>query len=136
MKRVLFSFFLIVVCPAAGLAAEADYPPPPQPGQTISVDDTIYGVLRTHRNLRGMLENRDVLEHEVDRARAGFGPRVDVSGRAGYGVISDSSSRFLDNDSQMWSVVGYSATLVQPIWDGFAARSRVRSAKSTLESVK
>ncbi|MDR2745796.1 MAG: TolC family protein [Desulfovibrio sp.] len=136
MKRVLFSFFLILVCPALGLAAEAAYPPPPQPGQTISVDDTIYGVLRTHRNLRGMLENRDVLEHEVDRARAGFGPRIDASGQAGYGVINDSSSRALDHDRQMWSVVGYSATLVQPVWDGFAARSRVRSAKSTLESVK
>ena len=136
MKRVLFSFFLILICPAFGLAAEANYPPPPQPGQTISIDDTIYGVLRTHRNLRGMMENRDALEHEVDRARAGFGPRIDVSGQAGYGVISDSTSRVLDHDRQMWSVVGYSATLVQPIWDGFAARSRVRSAKSTLESVK
>jgi adhesin transport system outer membrane protein len=130
------SLLLCFVCPAIATAAEAVYPPAPMPGQAISLDDTVYGVLRTHRNLRGMLENREVLGHEVDRARAGFGPRVDLSGRAGYGVISDSSSRALDHDRQMWSSVGYSATLVQPIWDGFAARSRVRSAKSTLESVK
>ncbi|MDR2573158.1 MAG: TolC family outer membrane protein [Desulfovibrio sp.] len=136
MKRLLFSLVLVFVCPVAGMAAEAAYPPPPMPGQIVSVDDTVYGVLRTHRNLRGMLENRDVLEHEVDRARAGFGPRVDLTGRAGYGISSTFTTRQAKDDKQLWSTVSYSATLVQPIWDGFAARSRVRSAKSTLESVK
>lgn len=36
----------------------------------------------------------------------------------------------------MWGLAGVSAKLVQPIWDGFATRSRVRSAQSTLDSVK
>ena len=36
----------------------------------------------------------------------------------------------------MWGMAGVSAQLVQPIWDGFATRSRVRNAKSTLESQK
>lgn len=50
--------------------------------------------------------------------------------------MSDSSTRSQNLDSQMWGKVGYSAQLVQPIWDGFATRSRVRTAKSTLESQK
>lgn len=83
-----------------------------------------------------MIENREVLDHEVRRAQAGFGPRVDVTGQAGGSVLSDSSTRSQNLDSQMWGKVGYSAQLVQPIWDGFATRSRVRTAKSTLESQK
>ena len=83
-----------------------------------------------------MIENREVLDHEVTRAQAGFGPRVDVTGQAGGSVLSDSSTRSQNLDSQMWGKVGYSAQLVQPIWDGFATRSRVRTAKSTLESQK
>ena len=34
------------------------------------------------------------------------------------------------------SVGSVSAKLVQPIWDGFATRSRVRAAQATLDSVK
>nr|WP_264467276.1 TolC family protein [Desulfovibrio desulfuricans] len=120
----------------AATAAETGYPPPPPAGKPLSVEDSIYGVLRNHHNLRGMIENREVLDHEVRRAQAGFGPRVDVTGQAGGSVLSDSSTRSQNLDSQMWGKVGYSAQLVQPIWDGFATRSRVRTAKSTLESQK
>lgn len=70
MKLLSFSLsVLALLLPAAVAAAEAAYPPPPPPGQPITVEDTVYGVLRTHRSLRGMLENRQVLEHEVDRPK-------------------------------------------------------------------
>ncbi|HIW01036.1 MAG TPA: TolC family protein [Candidatus Desulfovibrio intestinipullorum] len=111
-------------------------PPAPAPGSTLSVEDTVYGVLRYHRTLRGMQENREVLEHELDRARRGFGPRVDVNASGGWGVLSDSTTRSRDKDGGFYPTVNLSATLTQPIWDGFATRSRVRQAKSTLESQK
>ena len=137
MKELFFvPIVVLVLCVSPLLAAEANYPPPPQPGQPISVEDTVYGVLRTHRNLRGMQENREVLEHEVRRAQAGFGPRVDVTGRGGLSQYSDASTRNQDLDDRMYGYVGISARLVQPIWDGFATRSRVRAAKTTLESQK
>ena len=79
--------------------AESAYPPPPV-GQVITVEDSVYGVLRSNRALRGMQENRNVLEHEADRAKAGFGPRVDVTGRAGGSILSDSSTRSRDLDTQ------------------------------------
>jgi adhesin transport system outer membrane protein len=135
VKHIFVFTILLLAWAVAASAAESAYPPPPS-GQPVVLDDTIYGVLRTHRALRGLQENRDVLEHELDRARSGFGPRVDVTGQAGGSVQSDSSSRQQNLDRQMWGVGSVSATLVQPIWDGFATRSRVRSAKSTLESVK
>lgn len=137
MKELFFvPIVVLVLCVSPLLAAEANYPPPPQPGQPISVEDTVYGVLRTHRNLRGMQENREVLEHEVRRAQAGFGPRADVTGRGGLSQYSDASTRNQDLDDRMYGYVGISARLVQPIWDGFATRSRVRTAKTTLESQK
>ncbi len=119
--------------PASGKAV---YPPPPAPGAPVTLDDTIYGVLRYHRALRGMQENRQVLEHEVRRAQAGFGPSVDITGEAGGNLLSDRTTRDYDLDKQMYGIGEISGRLTQPIWDGFATRSRVRSAKATLESVK
>ena len=136
MKQTIWGVLFSLLLATAASAAETGYPPPPPAGKPLSVEDSIYGVLRNHHNLRGMIENREVLDHEVRRAQAGFGPRVDVTGQAGGSVLSDSSTRSQNLDSQMWGKVGYSAQLVQPIWDGFATRSRVRTAKSTLESQK
>ena len=110
-----------------------------RPGSTrahITVNDTVHGVLSSHRSLMSIKENRSALEHEVSKAQAGFGPRVDVSGSIGVGVLSDTTSRGLDVDDQWLSVGSVSAKLVQPIWDGFATRSRVRTAQATLDSVK
>ncbi|WP_337617760.1 TolC family protein, partial [Desulfovibrio sp.] len=100
------------------------------------MNDTVYGVLHNHRSLMSIKENRAVLEHELNKARAGFGPRVDVTGEIGVGVLSDTTSRGLNLDDQWLSVGSVSAKLVQPIWDGFATRSRVRAAQATLDSVK
>ena len=136
MKQIIWGALFSLLLATAATAAETGYPPPPPARKPLSVEDSIYGVLRNHHNLRGMIENREVLDHEVTRAQAGFGPRVDVTGQAGGSVLSDSSTRSQNLDSQMWGKVGYSAQLVQPIWDGFATRSRVRTAKSTLESQK
>ena len=136
MKQIIWGALFSLLLATAATAAETGYPQPPPAGKPLSVEDSIYGVLRNHHNLRGMIENREVLDHEVRRAQAGFGPRVDVTGQAGGSVLSDSSTRSQNLDSQMWGKVGYSAQLVQPIWDGFATRSRVRTAKSTLESQK
>lgn len=116
--------------------ARKGYPSPPAAGAPVTVTDTIYGVLRHHRAIRGMQENRQVLEHEVRRAQAGFGPSVDISGRAGGSLLSDRTTRDYDLDKKMYGIGEISGRLTQPIWDGFATRSRVRSAKATLESVR
>ena len=137
--RLLVIAALLVALPMPVLAApqrlaNPAFPPAPPAGQAISVKDTMYGVLRIHRTLRGMQENREVLKHELDRAYRGFGPRVDVNAQGGFGILSDSTTRRNDSDTGLFPAVNLSATLTQPIWDGFATRSRVRQAKSTLDS--
>ena len=112
-----------------GTAWTRDTPAQGNGATHISVNDTVYGVLHNHRSLMSIKENRAVLEHELNKARAGFGPRVDVTGEIGVGVLSDTTSRGLNLDDQWLSVGSVSAKLVQPIWDGFATRSRVRAAR-------
>ena len=119
-----------------GTAWTRDTPAQGNGATHISVNDTVYGVLHNHRSLMSIKENSAVLEHELNKARAGFGPRVDVTGEIGVGVLSDTTSRGLNLDDQWLSVGSVSAKLVQPIWDGFATRSRVRAAQATLDSVK
>ena len=139
MKKTALLLATLLLAPVPSQAerlANKHFPPPPAPGAHIKVEDTVYGVMRIHRTLRGIQENRSVLEHELDRARAGFGPRVDVEAATGWGMLSDSTTRAYDLDDQYWGQVRLSAKLVQPIWDGFATRSRVRAAQATLDSVK
>lgn len=63
-----------------GTAWTRDTPAQGNGATHISVNDTVYGVLHNHRSLMSIKENRAVLEHELNKARAGFGPRVDVTG--------------------------------------------------------
>ena len=68
MKHLIFAVGIFLFLASSAAAAENSYPPPPPAGKALSVEDTIYGVLRNHHNLRGMIENREVLTHEVRRA--------------------------------------------------------------------
>ena len=137
MCRWLLLFMAVfLIVSSVVYAKPKSWPAAPKPGKALDIEDTVYGVLRTHRNLRGMQENREVLEHELTRARAGFGPRVDLQGQAGGSVYSDASTRATKLDQEMYGYLSTSARLVQPIWDGFATRSRVREAQSTLDSMR
>ena len=77
-----------------------------------SVQASVAGALRHHRSLMSAKESRTAAEHSLRQARAGFGPRVDVSGRSGMGIISDSSSRAYDLDKEWLGVGSVSAQLV------------------------
>ena len=119
-----------------GTAWTRDTPAQGNGATHISVNDTVYGgVLHNHRSLMSIKENRAVLEHELQRP-VSLRPACGRHGEIGVGVLSDTTSRGLNLDDQWLSVGSVSAKLVQPIWDGFATRSRVRAAQATLDSVK
>ena len=42
---------------------------------------TVVDTLQSHRGLKVMQENLDVVRHELRRAKAGWGPSVDAVGR-------------------------------------------------------
>ena len=110
--------------PVAGLAAEPT-----------SVLDTINATLKHHKALKTIQENRDVIVHELRAAKAGWGPRVEANGRAGFSQMSNTTTRALNADTGFYAASSIGVTLIQPLWDGFATRSRVRNAQSTLDSM-
>ncbi len=104
-------------------------------GTPVPVIDTIMSVIRTHKALKSIQENRVVAEYELERSEAGYGPRVDLTGNAGGAVMNNSTTRALGKDTGMYGVGQVRLLLTQPIWDGYATRSRVRSSQALLDSV-
>ena len=98
-----------------------------------SLKNTVSLTLKNHRGLKIIQENRDVVLHELRRAEAGWGPSVDVVGRAGVSRLSNTTTRPLDADKGMYGTNSIGITLTQPLWDGFATRSRVRTAEATVD---
>ncbi len=103
--------------------------------EAVTIQDTINATLHQHHALKAIQENREAVAHEVTRAKAGYGPRLDVTGAVGAGKLSNSTTRSLGVDKGFYNASRVGATLVQPLWDGLATRSRVRTAESTLDSM-
>lgn len=125
-----------VLCLSAGTvpAREHSRQSPARAEPAVSLRDTVRGVLRHHRALKSAKEEQRALRQDLRQAQAGFGPRVDVTGETGAGVMNDATARAEHMERDWLSVGTLSAQLVQPIWDGFATRSRVRMAQSALDA--
>ena len=108
-------------------AAEASAP-------VVTLKGSIESMLKNNHSLRSMQESREAAAHDVTRAKAGFGPRVDMVVRAGVGKLTDNTTRAYDyNDLRGHSSA--SLLLTQPVWDGWLTRGRYREALATLESM-
>lgn len=129
--------FLMIHSTEVGAAAQkkASAAKNGEPQPIVTLDDTIKATLENHRALRAIQENKLAMEHERDRAVRGYGPRVDVTGGAGVGILSDTTTRQYNQPETFNTVNRVGATLTQPLWDGFATRSRVRAAQATLNSI-
>ncbi len=101
----------------------------------ISVQDTINATISYHKGLKTIQENREAVAYELERAKRGYGPRVDINGAAGVSLLSNSTIRSYNEDEGFYFASRIGATLTQTIWDGFANRSRVRNAQATLDSM-
>ncbi len=104
-------------------------------GIQTSLKQTVDAVLANHKALKILQENREVAIHELDSSRAGYGPRVDLTGSIGLTNRSDVSTRPTGKSTHIFATGQVQLLLTQPIWDGFATRSRVRASESLLRSV-
>ncbi len=104
-------------------------------GVAVSLKQTVDAVLANHKSLKSIQENREVARHELDASRAGYGPRLDLTGSTGLTNRSDVSTRPTGKSRYIYGTGQVQLLLTQPIWDGFATRSRVRSSESLLRSV-
>ncbi|MBP3731421.1 MAG: TolC family protein, partial [Mailhella sp.] len=96
--------------------------------------ESIEAMLRSNHSLKSIQENRSAVGHEIDRAKAGYGPRVDLTARGGFGRLTNSTVR----DYGYNRVAPYSSAsliLTQPLWDSWLTRGRVREAEATYRSM-
>ncbi len=128
MRTIYYPLAILVLLGVLGGPAQAASP-------VVTLKESVESTLSNHDALKAIQENRQAVLHEYNRARAGYGPRVDLSARFGANHLDNTTTRSLGTDDAMYSAGGVSATLTQPIWDGWATRSRVRSAEATLDSM-
>ncbi len=107
----------------------------PTAGHMTTMSETVSAVIKNHKALKSIQENRVVAEEELARSKAGYGPRIDLTGNSGLSNVSNSTTRSYGNQSLMYGVGTVRLLLTQPIWNGLATRSRVRSSQSILDSV-
>lgn len=107
----------------------------PAQAQEVTLKDSVVNTLETHPRLKAFQENRQAAEHDVDRARAGWFPRLDVRGGVGVEQYNDRSTRQSGHENDWYDRSEGSVTLSQTIWDGLATASRVDINKNKLGSV-
>ncbi len=106
----------------------------PTAGHATTMSETVNAVISTHKSLKAIQENRVTAQQELTRSKAGYGPRLDLTASGGMSNLSDSSTRAIDKQSNFYGVGQVQLLLTQPIWDGFATRSRVRASQGVLDS--
>ena len=109
--------------------------------QTVSVGDSVAAALSYNPRLKMLQTNHEAIGFELDRARGGYFPRVDIS--AGYGTesYSDRSTRdgSLDYpgggvEHHFYSRGEAALQLTQLLYDGSETSSRVGVEEAKLES--
>lgn len=107
------------------LATEKTVETPHVP-DVVTLKDSIDATLAHHRGLKVVQASLEASRHDLRQAKAGWGPSVDVVGKVGANHLDNNTTRQQGSDSGMYGAHSISLTLTQPLWDGFATRSRVR----------
>lgn len=134
-KTTKFLFCVLVFLGLTASSQATENQQDEQTGQAVTVQDTVNATLRSHHSLKAMQENREATVQELHKAKAGWGPRVDITGRGGASQLSNSTTRSYDASKDLYGAGSIGITLTQPLWDGLATRSRVHSAQATVDSM-
>jgi len=106
----------------------------PGKGEPIPVEESIEAMMRNNHSLRALQENRSAVGHEIDRAKAGWGPRVDLVARGGFGKLDNSTTRSYGYDGAS-PYSSASLLITQPLWDGHRTTGRVEEAEASYRSL-
>jgi TolC family type I secretion outer membrane protein len=101
---------------------------PPVPA---SLDEWIARGEENNAELRALQANIEVARAEVDKAKAGHYPTVDLFAQRS---ISDSDSNSTINDTYYTNTVGMQFNI--PLWSGGGVSSQIRQAAANLQKVK
>ena len=102
----------------------------------VSASDSVRTALEFNPKLKAIQENRQVMLSDVDRARAGWLPRVDVTASGGMSQQSTKATRAANYDDNMHRISETEVILSQTLWDGLGTKNRVDASKSRVDSVE
>lgn len=107
---------------------------PPLLAQTL--ESELGGLLKSHPEIRAREKQLEAARHGVDRAYAGYLPKLDVFGETGPQYIESPVLRSEGGGS--WASIADSAgaRLTQNLFDGFATPAQVRAARLGQEAAE
>ncbi len=100
-----------------------------------SIHDTMNAVLAYSPSLRSIRENRVAQQYEVQKAKSGYYPSLDISGSIGAANTSTLTTRNADQGYELGGTLDAQATLTQILWNGNAVKSSVDYNLFLLESL-
>ena len=101
------------------------------PSHAESLTDAVVAALNHHPKVEAAMENREAFGAERAEERSGYFPQVSLRAGAGRGFANNSTSRGLTTsrgEAYSWYFED-SATLTQPLFDGFRTVNRVDAAE-------
>ncbi|MCL1890244.1 MAG: TolC family outer membrane protein [Desulfovibrionaceae bacterium] len=90
----------------------------PAPASAVSLLESVEAALAYNPELKAGQERRQAALHALDKARAGFFPRLSAEVGGGFSRRGDSVTRAYNEDGKMRGHGDASLRLIQPIWQG------------------
>lgn len=104
--------------------------------QTVTVSDTVAAALSYNPRLKVLQTNQEAITHEVDQAKGGYYPRVDLSFGYGAESYSDQFTRSTDIEHNFYERLDANLQLSQLLYDGQETASQVGIEEAKLDSAK
>jgi adhesin transport system outer membrane protein len=103
---------------------------------SVTISDSVAAALGYNPRLKVLQANHEAVGFELERARGGYFPRIDVS--AGYGAesYSDELTRSKDTENNFYDRMEASIRLKQLLYDGRETTSRVDAEAAKLDSAR
>jgi adhesin transport system outer membrane protein len=129
MSFILAALMLLALPMTGGQQAFAEE-------QVVSVSDSVAAALSYNPRLKVLQDNHEAIGFELERARGGYFPRVDLA--VGYGAESynDEYTRNRDIEHNFYDRSEASLRLSQLLYDGQETASRVGIEAAKLDSAK
>ena len=108
-KLVLVALLFSLVLSVPAMAADG----------SMTLKDSVVAAVKQHPKIKAMLHNKDAVAKAQLSALGRFFPSLDLHGEYGWQQYSSQNTRALNTDERSRNPSDVSATLTQPIFDGF-----------------
>ncbi|MDR0466536.1 MAG: TolC family protein [Deltaproteobacteria bacterium] len=131
---------LLAAAPAAFAASKtaktsgASKPPAAPPVKGVTMYETVERAFAYNPDLKAAQEARWGKFHDIDRARAGYYPKVAVFSGAGFSQRSDPMSRAAKEYDRMHGTAEGSLRITQPLWYGGATTADVATRTAAFDA--